>query len=264
MKNPHKSSLLAIVISICAMGLSQAVVVLNTVGVYDSTNNANAVDRVAAGSISLTTFTTDVATAFSNNLGGVIDFNTGSINTQTGIDAKYGTGLGKTLSISTSSNYNIQTSNNIRAISDTQSITGHFLLDSTATQFSTFTVGSITNGSVGEVVTQFGFTILARNGGGTPTIVVTATFSNATTASASAAFTVTSTIPSTTEDSFYGFTAPAGKSISSVQVNYGAAGDLRRGIDDIAFVTSVIPEPSTFLMGLGGVSLLFIFRRRCH
>jgi len=249
-----KKTLRSTAVAFASFGLASltshaAPLVFNTVADYDSTTNANVVDRTAIGN--LPTFKTDLLTAFSNNLGGVINFdNTGTFNSQTeGISAKYGTGLGKTLSITTSATFNIQFSNNIRAISGNEnSGTGLFLLDPTAgNQFYTITLGPLTGGLPGEVVTSVGFTILARNGGGAPTISATATYNDSTTSVASAPFTVTSTIPSMTEDTFFGFTAPAGKSIASITLNYGAGGvDLRRGIDDFAFITTAPASGSAF------------------
>lgn len=246
--------------------------VFNTVSTYDSAaTNSNQVDRDATGNLG--TFTTSVAVAHAANLGGVVTFdgsgttnpgspiNGGDTYTDSGlISARYGAGLGKTLAVTTGT-YNVQFSTNIRAISgNANSGTGLFLFANPAVQVESYTFGAISGGLPGEKVTQAGLTLLTRNGGGTPTITVTAFYSNLTSQSAAAAFTVTTTPD---QDTFYGFTAPLGASITKLEVNYGATGDLRRGIDDFAFITSAaVPEPTSFaLLAVGGLSALARRRR---
>ncbi len=245
---------------LCVSSANAAAFIFNTVGVYDSVANTNAVDRTAIGNVS--TFTTAVSTAYSANMGGVVTFDTyGSQSLLPGpITAKYGTSLTKSVDISTDHTFNFQFSPNIAGISGAENGgTGNFLFDPTAgNRFLTFTFGAITGGQVNEKVTQAGLTVLTRNGGGTPTIAVIATYSDNTTQSASLAYTVST---AKNEDTFYGFTAPAGKYITSLQLDYGSSGtDLRRGVDDLAFITSVIPEPTS--IGLLGLSTLGLLARR--
>ncbi|HEX8313300.1 MAG TPA: hypothetical protein VF614_18380 [Chthoniobacteraceae bacterium] len=123
---------------------------VNSVGVYDSSNNTNTVDRTAVGNLS--TFTANVATAFAADRGGVINFDGTNFNGVQGITATYGVSLAKTLTIATSQTFNNQFSNNIRAISGTEnSGTGLFLFDATAgSQLFTFTFGAISGGLQGE------------------------------------------------------------------------------------------------------------------
>jgi hypothetical protein len=61
----------------------------------------------------------------------------------------------------------------------------------------------------------------------------------------------------TQDDTFFGFTAPAGVTITKLTI--GAGTDNYFAIDDLAFV---IPEPSAVLMGAAGMMGLMIRRRR--
>jgi hypothetical protein len=249
---------IALLLASASSHVFAAPLVQDVVGVYDSPNNSNTVDRTASGNVA--TFTADVATAFGAGLGGVINFDGQNFNGLDDISARFGIGFSKTLTIDTSAPFNNQSSSNIRAISGTENVgTGQFLLAASGSQFYTFTIGEIVGGAEGEGVTQLGFTVLTRNGGGTPSISALATFSDGSTFSSQAfGFTVTTTPE---QDTFYGFTAPAGTTIRSVQLNYGADGDLRRGIDDLAFITSVIPEPTTSLLAFFSLVGLLGFRR---
>ena len=245
---------------LAAAGTGHAALSMTAVGVYDSTDNPNTVDRYAPGSSlsSYNTFKSNVASAFAAGMGGVGTFDTGLIGSQSGINIAYGTG--KTLNITTSVNVNAQTSDNIVGISGTNpsantSPNGGFLFQAVAGQIASYGFGTITGGAPGEYVSQLGFTILSRNGGGTPTVTATAYFSDGTFATSSVSFTNTLS----QQDTFFQFAAPEGKSITSLDIDWGGTGDLRRGIDDLAFITAV-PEPSA--LALSALGLLPLLRRR--
>lgn len=250
-------SLSCVLISFFA-GHADAALVMTAVQDYDSTNNSNTIDRYATGNAgTYATFSASVANAFTAGKGGVINFDTALVSSQRGITTSFA-GNSKTLNIGTNVDVNAQTSANIIGISGTNNSTGGFFLQSSSTagQFTILTFDSITNGSPGEYVSEIGFTILSRiNGGGAPTITATVLFSDNTTASANASFTQTAT----GEDTFFSFAAPAGKSITSLTIDYGATGDFRRGIDDLAFIT--VPEPTSALIA-GMFGVLGLVRRR--
>lgn len=130
----------------------------------------------------------------------------------------------------------------------------------------TFDLG--TTGSSG--VTAFGFVNTPwRDGGGLVfDLDVTATFSGGgtttlTTDEAEAFLVINPTAGNGTYDTWFGFQAPAGETITSVLLTEADASGNWSGADDMAFVLEPvnIPEPSsTALLGLGAVAL--IFRRR--
>jgi MYXO-CTERM domain-containing protein len=102
-------------------------------------------------------------------------------------------------------------------------------------------------------VTHFGTLFYNYLTGGAANLVsVTATFDDATTA----VYTATA---ATFEYTFVGFAAPDGKFITSVQVTETAGGGWL-GFDDVTIVTSVVPEPSSAL--LGALGLIALWRRR--
>lgn len=267
-------------IAVAAFGLAaftslpqpgQAAVSVPTVGIYDEGTNSNQVDRNANGNLITATgpndvlgFTQSMTTAFDTDFGGLIDFETSVTNNQSGpISATFGTSQSKTLSIGVSASpsilFNFQSSGNVSNISGS-----NFFFNSVddGTDFTRFTFGAITNGAFIEAVTSVGFTVLGRSSGVSTTVAATATFSDLSTAVLGpVSFTSDGTFA--TQDTFYGFSAPAGQSIDNVLIQYIGSGDVRRGIDDFGFTTTAVPEPGSFAMLIvGGLSLLVMRRRR--
>ena len=220
-----------------------------TTGTYDEqATNTNAVDREETGNPnSLSQFTTDVANAFANDRGGVIDFDgvgESAFDSGDDITATYGTSGSKSLDLDTSIATLNVTNNSVaaNAISGGQ---GLFNFDSNNNTL-TFTFGSIAGGDPNEVVNEAGFTLLsaAFTDG---SYSATANFSDGTSDARNI------TLGDSDDDLFVHFAAPTGESINSITVNDG---DGRAAIDDFAFST-VIPEPASLaLIGLGGLGLL--------
>jgi len=259
---PHHALTFAALSLLLTAGTSHAALSMTAVGVYDDPdNNTNSVDRFIPGNSDLAsynTFKSNVASAFAAGMGGVGTFDTGIIGSQSGININYGTG--KTLNISTSVDVNSQVSDNIVGISGANpsnngSPNGGFLFQSGAGQFATYGFSGITGGAPGEYVSQIGFTVLSRNGGGSPTMKAFVTYSDDTT---STIFSADFNNTLSQQDTFLQFAAPEGKAIKSLTIDWGGTGDLRRGIDDLAFIT--VPEPSA--LALGALGLLPLLRRR--
>lgn len=250
----------------CAVALSAVTFVnaatdITTVGVYDgSATPTNTVDR-NAGSSDVSSFTTDVLAAFSAGNGGVINFESSIGGNKSGnINAEFA-GAAKTLAIGVddlvSDLYNFQTSSNLSPISGANS----FFASNSGTTKITFDFGSITGGAVNEAVTQVGFTVIGRQTGVATTVSATAILSDDSSISlAGVGFTSDATFAA--QDTFYSFAASSGLSISSVTIDFAGTGDQRRGIDDLGFITAVIPEPNTYAMLAGLTGLAYVMLRR--
>ena len=277
-------------ISLLAASASANVV---TTGTYDeNVVRANTVDASAtfasatgvgsaANVLDVATFTTSVAAANAAGFGGVVGFDAatdtvdgGSAAGFSGFTANYGT---KTLSIGQGD----PATNGYFALSQTsntgsrESISGS--ADGPQGQLRyenptgnppgrnyTFTLGAITGGVTNEAVVSFGATFLGKPIPDGFLLPATATFSDGSTV-VSNGFPDDNSADNSMGDVFYGFVAPAGTSILSVSIPYGSlinnAGEFP-GLDDVGFVTAVVPVPepaSLGLLGLGGLALL---RRR--
>ena len=249
---------------------------LGTVGVYDSTSNANTVDAEAPGNSStladFTTGPTSVAAAFAANAGGVIDFTTGWDGTASpSWTVTYGQGGSKTFLLTTPTSSDqrgleVHASdgfNKNEAISGTSfgldldgNTAGHpghiFRLD-----FGTFSAS-------GEGIIELALTALSRDnyGGSGVTFTFKAIFNDAT-------FTTVADVVTggqSADDTFFAFAAPTGKTIVALEATGTPSNStgLRLNIDDLAFITTaMIPEPATMgLLAMGALGLLA--RRRRH
>jgi hypothetical protein len=278
-----KLSLLTSILGLSALGIaSSSAVVVATVATYDAATNANAVDGTAPGSASTVgAFTTAVATANGLGFGGVANFDAAtfvSSSTTNVLDFTYAGGS-KTLRVSnpipffTSTLTSTSSATAISGVTGTNANTLNRGSTGTDSADTTFTFGPITGGAVDEYVTQFAFTILARdvytstgtNTGTAQARVFTATayFTDGTSAVASDSISNAKGL----DDTFYSFTAPAGHSITSVFIDAATNGttpQFQPLFDDLAFITTagVIPEPSSVLLIGAGLGFAALRRRR--
>jgi hypothetical protein len=244
---------------------------LGSVGVYDPLAQANQVDNdiltpggiitaSPTGAFGVSAFTTDVAGAFANNMGGVIDFESGAFSdtsARLGVDQSLGLNLSYTgfTAFATSADGRIPISGVNRLNGDR----------SGSIVFGSFFDVATSNPLPGYRVSQVGLTMLAREATRDWTGTVTATFSDSTTASYSISQLGNYTdedppLVNPPDDTFLGFTAPTGLGISQITFNQSGGGQYTLSVDDLGIVA--IPEPgSLVLMGILLGSLL-LFRRR--
>ena len=243
---------------------------VGTTGVFDEGTTTNAIDTDPTGQ--LAAFTSAVATAYANDLGGVIDWETGVTttasngaapnNTITGganVSVAYGVSATESLNITFSRGMELYTNNiagQVNVISSEPNRDNALITDTTSPTDSFIVTFS------GADVAQVGMAMLSRSTFDATNGVdfrATATFSDASTTVID--YNLTNVIAA--DDTFLHFEAGSGLTISSVKVEvinkYGANDFQARPIlDDLGFV--LVPEPSSLaLLGLGG---LLVARRR--
>jgi len=271
-------SLFALIVTL-AVGLSAPAMATALVGTYDADPDDNDVDQSAAFSsgtggataanvTDVATFSASVSAAFLANNGGVLDFES-ALNADdnvptTGVSSpatlEFGGGKEVSLGIASVGGATTNGFDLLRAagITNRTEISGtHQLATAGGNGIGTtgidLTIGAVTNGATNEAVTQFGVTFLGRLSR-TVDVSVVATFSGGGTATA------TETTIGAGNDTFYGFIAPTGESITAVSIsasNWNTGNAESFSIDDIGIVTAVVPEPASLaLVGLGGLMLL--------
>lgn len=235
----------------------------STVSVYDeNTDKTNAVNTDATGT--LATFTSAVATASANGLGGVIDFDTPSVTPSGTIhSAEFGTSGGNFLQFTTLGIQGVTSGGSFNPISKTNGIARNGDANNFAFTFGNFS-DAATGGNVLDLdLTQVGFTVLSRTNASYPLDVrATVTYSDLSTS------VVTSNIGNQKglDDTFMSFTASSGLTISSINLESFQTGtttsvNTRIAIDDLGFIA--IPEPSSaILFLLGALTFGLIVRRR--
>jgi hypothetical protein len=202
-----------------------------TVGVYDDTDQPNEVDFVAEGSaLNLSQFKADVAVAFSNNFGGVHQCNI--IGPTAGpYPLAIGISQAKTLIMTghPSNRVGVTTSGPF-----SQSISEIGLWGSSRPTL-TFFLTNVSLGVAHEAVVQFGLTIGSTDFFSLGQVTATATFSGGGNASASRLIGELAGLG----DTFFGFAAPRGQSITSVTFTHPSG--LTMPIDDVGFITAPLP-----------------------
>ena len=246
--------------AVCLVASSQAAVLnVSTSGIYDENIvQPNTVDTEASGnSQTLLSFQTDLIAAFAADLGGVVTFNEtgGVIASGDTLAAAYGVSGSKTLNFV-----------NINPVGKQigQSFTNRTAISGGADSHLS-TAGnagplgrndfefSVSSSSAFEVVDTIGVTLLSRGASTAGLAVLTATLDDGSTVSTN----VESIAGSNGgDDTFFVVGAPTGRFIESFKLDL--TGDsFFSAIDDLAFTTTVVPEPvSAGLLGIGGLLLL--------
>jgi hypothetical protein len=228
----------------------QAALVMTASGVYDEqVVRTNTIETTAtptvngAGTVSFVTlsdFKTRITNAFANGTGGVINFDGFASAQPLTNEMQVSYGIGKTLSVTTTGN-NYQIDMGALTTINATPISGdNYLRSATAIHIYNFATP----------LNDLGFTILGRNA--TRSVAVSLGYSDGSSVllnnATIAASAQTAYNNSSLGDTFFGFTAPAGKAITSLTLTPTPSGDFFV-LDDIGFVASAIPEPSTLTLG---------------
>jgi len=262
----------ALLVSTLALATSlHAAISVPTTGVYDSTSNANVVDAVAgvgvvsggsAAETALNNYKSVFATAFANGRGGVIQFDgwvpeagdtTPTINNA--MTTTFGSGVLNISRIGGTGNFQFDSSPTTLGTA----ISGTMYLRSETENFHTL--------SFSQGLSALGFTVLSRNN--SRTIQATVTYFEGGTDVISGEYVGVDGSPTANadklDDTFFGFTAPTGKTIQSVKIEATDAGNSDTpknfffAIDDFGYVVAV-PEPSA--AGLALLSAVGLLARR--
>jgi len=226
----------------------------STSGVYDENAiQINAVDFLASSSVaSIAQFKSDVATAFNQDMGGVID---GSV-----MDTSftYGVHQNKTLRLN-----GIQFSSITASPIESPipiSADKAFAFSSLSTNLKSFSTkfAGIDGGLNGEGVVAIGLTVLSSTGADYGTVTLTSFFPDAVSATA------TVNQSAGAGDTLLVIKAPPGTTFGGFFLRYtGTLGpNDKLWFDDLAFITAQVPEPSGIVLGAFGVLALFAFARR--
>lgn len=194
-----------------------------------------------AGQTDQPTFAAAMTTAYTNKLGGVVNFDVSGdgLSSAPAIVANYGNNT-KSLTIGLTAGSALDISP-LAPTSGTAGVTNCLTGPDSGTALGdvTFTMGSITGGQASEHVTSFAFTYLTQTVLNGLTVTATATFSDQTTSAVTR--TVNRNTTSPVYDTFFGFTAPSGTYIVSVALTSNTTRGDTTHIDDVGFITSLVP-----------------------
>ena len=218
-----------------------------TVGIYDpndgpyynqvdqsGTYASHTADAGPGNVIDLQTFQALIEPAFDIDAGGVVDVENGSMEGQS-IVAKFG--VKKTKSVTINNTSGSMSRGTGTGSGNRQPTSGQRRFSKSDTEDFVFEISLVGGGKAGEAVIYFAATVIHRDDRNINPIA-TATFSGGGTVTATAEMAIGS--PSYTKDTFFGFVAPSGQSIVSVNFDLGNYTFL----DDVAFITSAFnPEP---------------------
>ena len=233
-------------------------------GVYDSpTTNANQIDSAAtsdlnANQLSLTTFTALVESAFLTKTGGVVTFDNETPGAQGNINFESSPGVKQFSNLKFGDGTVLAQIR--RTVSGTNVVNDLGAADRTPISGSQSFGGSNNYGfefKPSEGLQTVGLTIISRSGQTGGTITITATFAD-TDGLNPVNIAVSDALASAngTDDTFFGFVAPNGKSLAGLQI----VTPYFTRVDDLAF-TTVVPEPASLaLLGVGALAL--VTRRR--
>ncbi|MGE9267125.1 MAG: PEP-CTERM sorting domain-containing protein [Verrucomicrobiales bacterium] len=258
MKRPsHATCLLLLGLAVPVHAATIATGVVRNYATAGVDTNSSGNGLASADPLDVAGFATNVGNAYDNDMGGVINFEdpiTASDTSSGHTDLAVTYGGGKALNIISSGD----STNSIytNAFSSLGSVSGS---DGLLQVGGSNTAWRLTfDPQAPEIITTAAFSLLSRNNTGQD--VTVRWFIDGETDPLNAAFTTTESIASgvNVDNTFFAYEAPDGSAITSFRIEFlGTQGDRRLGIDDLAFITEPIPEPSALLLlGLAAPAVL--------
>ncbi len=261
-----------------------------TVGVYDeTTTQPNNVDFNAAfssgtgGATAANTTTAStgngavystigpfnavLAAAFAIDSGGVWNFDTqASGNLPEANILSYGISQSKTITLTQTNPITPMFVSSGGPTHDATSISLSNYLDNINGFSYAFSFSNLTGGLPGETgVTEVGFTALSASDPNTGVPINYGTVTGIANFSGGGSVTETATIDSLKGlgDTFFGFVAPSGQTITGFSIASSGVGTGAPDLDDIAFVTNAtaVPEPASSILFLAGAAISFVCRK---
>jgi hypothetical protein len=247
-KNARSTALALLALGFAGVWAMPARAAVPSVGIYDeNTVQPNAVDVEAAGNtLTLARMKSDVLAGFPINAAGVLNGNsTGAFS--------FGAGQSKSLIIESTITHQTLGVGNLASATFATPISGTGAFGLTAPNH--YSIGPVVGGVAGEHISEFGLTVLSMTSG-LGMVTVSVDQSDGTTQSVLRNITASNG----GQDTFFGFTAPAGVGITGFSIAAPQVGVNTVWYDDIGFVTSALPEPASF--GLLIPWAMMILRRR--
>lgn len=252
---------------------SQAATSLSVVATYDvsgastvhTNSSGNALSSTALNDVA--GFKSAVATAHGTNTGGVIDFGSTAATNAGDLNITYGGGKKFTVTSQVGGasgvGQSIDVRSNLGTLSPISGTTALLITSGNAPRPTSWSLsfGAITLGSPGEAITTAAFTLLSRDGFASD-VTVNWFINGSSTPILNDSENIA--IGAGVDNTFFSYTAPAGSAVTGFQVVFGSDStdnDRRLGIDDIGFITGIVPEPGAAMLA-GLASLAGLVRRR--
>lgn len=210
-------------------------------------------------------FNAVLAAAFAANAGGVWNFDTQPTGNLAEANVlSYGVSQSKTITLTQTNPSTPMFVSSGGPAHDATSISLSNYLDNINGFSYAFSFSNLTGGSPGETgVAQLGFTALSASDPNSNLPINFGIVTAIANFSGGGSVTETATIDSVkgAGDTFFGFIAPSGQTITSFSIASSASGTGSPDFDDIAFVTNAVPEPSTYLLMIAGAGVLAFYLR---
>jgi hypothetical protein len=249
--------LIVIVVGLLVDGRQAQAITYAGVGVYDESLTviapnliSNQIDTNAAAgagagtNVSVAQFTTDVLTAFNADAGAVVNFDGAALTTEKTFDVTYGASQANTLTVTLTTLAGGVPAFNFQTGGDASSV------PVSGTQYFGLSTGSDYGLTFSTPLVEWGLTALSRTASRTVN-AITITLDDASTyVFSNEAIAASTSGVNGPDDTFFGYSAPTGRTISSVAID--ASGTMRW--DEMGFI--VVPEPNAWL--LGGIGLVGI------